>query len=435
MMDPTHLPILGPLFLIYKKCPKTGVIMSGKKVLTNLGEDLAKFLIERDTSTDIQDFNTSIANINDTIPTVQKEFNEVFDLSREEIISLLNEQTKLLIDNLKITDGTKKIPILESVQELYNDLKYLEALSDAQFQALNQVYAMRFADVIKSLSAINRSFQVGDLKLNKLVAEFLYKPLDYFIGGTNDKHRIYYRFSGAKLLVSNGVANGQLFHEVFRVSSVVNPNQSDANPASAILGDVIHIGLDSKFNTVELSKPTTVKGNLTLVGGELIGTAVRARYGDLAENYITDAFYQAGTLLMVSPNAKFEATINKGTMPYLGVVSDKPGFILGDRTNMIEESESIFEPIVLTGKSPVKVHGTVKAQGQIIKGDVLFPSPYISGTAIAIPFKEAYTYEKENEIKPIGVTLENSLPTLLKNDAFDETDLINYTQLIYSKLN
>lgn len=424
--------------------------MSGKKVFTHAGEKLAEFLISKKNKDIISNnFNTIFETVNDVQPTVEQEFIKVSNMSKEEIVSFFTEQIELFLNNLNITNGEKEVHLLDITQELFNSFKYQEITSLAQFEALNSFLGTKLADIVKTIGSLNRSYQVANNKINKTIAELVYKPLEYFQGGQQDKHKIYYRFNGATLMVSNGVANAQKFSEVFRVESVPNADQSTDNPASSVLGDSIIVGIDEQFKNIELSKPTKVKGDLTLEGGELLGTAIKSRYGDIAEYYSADKEYSAGTLLMVNVESDLESTINNNTAPLIGVVSYKPGFILNEELKddyTLEDSEfpeyhndnlsynksKCILPIVLTGKTPTKMHSLPFAQGKINKGDILFPSSEIQGVAVAVPFEDSYKFEIDNKRKPIGIVLSSSYPKLINDDSVDAYKEI---QLIYSKIN
>ena len=420
--------------------------MSGKKVFTNAGEKLAEFLINKKQS-DIEsaNFTSILETINSSTPTVEQQFLRISTMSKEEVISYFTEQVRLFLNNLNITNGEKDVHLLEITQELFNNVKYQEITSLAQFEAINSFLGTKLADIVKSIGSLNRLYRIGDTRLNGLIADLLNKPLEYFRGSsTDDLSKIYYRFDRNALNVANGKSSGQLFHEVMRVSSV-----SDAtNPGSFVIGDVIHLGLDTQFTKIYLEKPTTVKGNLTLDGGELIGTAIKSRYGDIAEYYSADKEYTAGTLLMVDTESNREATINNNLAPLIGVVSHKPGFILNeelkddvliDDNNVPIYNENLdlniskyILPMVLTGKTPVKVHSLPIAQGRINKGDILFPSMEIPGVAVAVPFNDSYQFEIDIKRKPIGIALSASFPKLLRDDSINAYKDV---QLIYSKIN
>lgn len=95
------------------------------------------------------------------------------------------------------------------------------------------------------------------------------------------------------------------------------------------------------------------------------GTATAARYADLAEKYLADTQYEAGTVVMIGGNA--EVTACDTGARALGVVSADPAFMM----NKDLEGGTY---IALKGRVPVKVSGPVQ------KGSLLQAGP--GGTAV-----------------------------------------------------
>lgn len=100
------------------------------------------------------------------------------------------------------------------------------------------------------------------------------------------------------------------------------------------------------------------------------GTAVKAQYADLAEKYIADQAYEAGTVLVFGGEQELTTTSIKGDKKVAGVVSENPATLMNDAL----EGETVV-PLALQGRVPVKVIGKVS------KGDILVTSA-ISGYAI-----------------------------------------------------
>ena len=91
------------------------------------------------------------------------------------------------------------------------------------------------------------------------------------------------------------------------------------------------------------------------------GTATSAQYADLAEKYLADDVYDVGTVIAVGGVAEVTAASIDNASAVLGVVSDKPAYLMN--------SELVSgTAIALKGRVPVKVTGEVK------KGDRLAPS-------------------------------------------------------------
>ena len=117
------------------------------------------------------------------------------------------------------------------------------------------------------------------------------------------------------------------------------------------------------------------------------GTATQAQYADLAENYLGDADYEPGTVLVFGGEAEVTVTTTKADHRVAGVVTTNPAHLM----NAELEGEHVIG-VALTGRVPCKVIGKVQ------KGDLLVASA-ISGYAMV-----------DNDPKPgriIGKALEN----------------------------
>lgn len=95
---------------------------------------------------------------------------------------------------------------------------------------------------------------------------------------------------------------------------------------------------------------------------EFNGTATQAQYADLAENYVADEQYQAGTV--VEFGGEYEVTIGSNKSPRVaGVVSTQPAYLM----NSMASGEFIV-PVALQGKVPCKVAGTIRKGDLMISG-------------------------------------------------------------------
>jgi len=172
------------------------------------------------------------------------------------------------------------------------------------------------------------------------------------------------------------------------------------NPSLIRNGLIINDGL--KVATANENNPNSINGGLVLTGGLnmnngdilnagiIQGEATSARYADIAERYTTDKVYPVGTILGFNVNDNSEGTIYNGESPLLGVISDKPGFILNENTK-----DPLNPPVVLKGKSPVRcIHS-------ISKGMYVYASVDNPGLAVG-------TFQKSQHYELIGVALNNS---------------------------
>jgi len=125
-------------------------------------------------------------------------------------------------------------------------------------------------------------------------------------------------------------------------------------------------------------------GTLTVDGGngKVIAdtcdcTATHALYSDLAEYYESDEKYEYGTVITIGGDK--EITIAPKTLQenkFIGVISDKPGFILNKA-----KAKDGYLPVVLKGKTPIKIEPKLN----IKKGDAIYLSSMIDGYGTNIP--------------------------------------------------
>jgi hypothetical protein len=137
--------------------------------------------------------------------------------------------------------------------------------------------------------------------------------------------------------------------------------------------------------TVNSIAARDAEGNLT--ANIFNGTATQARYADLAEKYLTDQAYEAGTVVMIGGDK--EVTACQMGFRAIGVVSTNPAFMM----NMDLVGGTY---IALKGRVPVKVIGKIN------KGDRLVAGP--NGAA-------QYSESTQNMF---GIALESSVDTGVK---------------------
>ncbi len=141
-----------------------------------------------------------------------------------------------------------------------------------------------------------------------------------------------------------------------------------ASPSSQ--ADTLKVGSNYRIATIDEASQGTaytipcrdMDGNLNAVLFQ--GTATSSLFADLAEKYIGDDRYEAGTVLEFG--GEHEVTLaSENSKKIAGVVSTNPGFIMN---NALECSVSQGERTIvlaLTGRVPCKVRGKVS------KGDML----------------------------------------------------------------
>ena len=130
-------------------------------------------------------------------------------------------------------------------------------------------------------------------------------------------------------------------------------------------------------HVVHTSGDEIINGYKTFTA-EINGTAIRARWADLAEKYLSDKDYEPGTLIKFG--GEKEITIASDGVVN-GIVSTKPAFLLN--------AEEDGLPVALCGRVPVRVIGTVN------KGDKIYLSE-VDGVGIVA----------DKSTAPIGIALE-----------------------------
>ena len=111
------------------------------------------------------------------------------------------------------------------------------------------------------------------------------------------------------------------------------------------------------------SKVVARDGSGNFSAGVISATATAARYADLAENYVADANYDPGTVLIIGGEHEVSTTEEAGSYKAVGVVSTDPAHLM----NADCEGEHVVA-VALRGRIPCKVLGNVN------KGDVLITS-------------------------------------------------------------
>jgi len=127
--------------------------------------------------------------------------------------------------------------------------------------------------------------------------------------------------------------------------------------------------------------------------GVLNATATSAQYADLAENYLPDALYNSGTVVVFGGDNEITVTNTSHDTRVAGVISTNPAYLMNNAANGL--------PVALTGRVPCQVLGPVS------KGTLIVTSS-IPGVAQAID---------ESQYRPgcvIGKSLETIDDSLVK---------------------
>jgi len=142
------------------------------------------------------------------------------------------------------------------------------------------------------------------------------------------------------------VANNNVAAVVFKQSQVVPSSDGGYDLGTSAL----------KFGTVYANAVSSI--------------ASSAKYADLAENYLADAEYEEGTVVVFGGEQEVTLAHTKGDRRIAGVISAHPAYLMNS-----ELEGEFIGTIALQGRVPVKVLGKVH------KGDLLVTSA-IPGYAI-----------------------------------------------------
>jgi hypothetical protein len=163
--------------------------------------------------------------------------------------------------------------------------------------------------------------------------------------------------------------------------NIFTSNSIQANGNITVLGRVISTGnistagylfvtgtenaTSNVTGAVRISGGMSVQGNIRCVGNirgdYLIGSAITALYGDLAERFVADSYYDPGTVLTIGGAEEVTLENEELSENVFGVVSTNAGYLM----NGMAGTNETHPPVAISGRVPVKVIG------KISKGDRL----------------------------------------------------------------
>ena len=124
--------------------------------------------------------------------------------------------------------------------------------------------------------------------------------------------------------------------------------------------------------TAIINGGTNGAGNIgSATGGfnTVYAKSTSAVYADLAENYLSDVKYEAGTVVVFGGAQEITTTVMFADATVAGVISSNPAYLMNSALD--------GQPVALRGRVPVKVQGFTR------KGDLLVTGN-IPGTAISV---------------------------------------------------
>lgn len=163
-------------------------------------------------------------------------------------------------------------------------------------------------------------------------------------------------------VVSDIGGTGNKFKSVYANSFIGTATKADTLNVD---GAYRSTSVDATASTVAARTTVSeVVNGVTITPGALkatyfVGIATQANYADLAENYIADAEYEVGTVLMVGGEA--EVTAAQPGFRAIGTVSENPAYLMN--ADLVGGTA-----VALKGRVPVKVIGPVTKGQRLVAG-------------------------------------------------------------------
>ncbi len=137
-------------------------------------------------------------------------------------------------------------------------------------------------------------------------------------------------------------------------------------------------------------------GGKTITAETFEGTATKVKYADVAEKYLSDKYYECGTVLSIGGDK--EVTLFDPNLPLAGLVSTNPGYLLNS-----ELSDGV--DIALVGRVPAKTRGV------IYKSQYIFPDYSNPGYVIGVDKVDKILYDVD---ELIGISISDSKDNIVE---------------------
>ena len=166
--------------------------------------------------------------------------------------------------------------------------------------------------------------------------------------------------AGANTITTTGNMNCQTLttsnNLVVSQNTTLGDSTSDTVSFNARVNTGLQPSADNSYNLGTSSLRWS-----TVHGVTFSGTATTANYADLAELYLSDFAYEAGTVVRVGGEFEVTATDGEHNHSVLGVISAYPAYLMN---NQLENGI----PVALKGRVPVKVKGSVNKGDRLVGG-------------------------------------------------------------------
>jgi hypothetical protein len=156
------------------------------------------------------------------------------------------------------------------------------------------------------------------------------------------------------------------------------PSGQNLDLTGSNISNVYAVTVNSGGGTSIVNGGSNATGNIGSTSSyfnTVFAKATSAQYADLAENYISDADYAPGTVVVFGGEKEITVTTASADERVAGVVSTNPAYLMNSGEPGL--------PVALRGKVPVKVIGPVT------KGDSLVTST-TAGVAVSVGRSREY---------------------------------------------
>ena len=160
------------------------------------------------------------------------------------------------------------------------------------------------------------------------------------------------------------IGNGSQLTGMASGTSIVNGNSSVSVAANSNVTIAVTAANSYTFATGSFAPSANASvtlGTTTARWSTVYGIASSAQYADLAENYRSDADYEPGTVLQIGGEHEITICNTPFSNRVFGCVSTDPAYLMND-----SEKEGIWLPVVLTGRSPIRVAGMVNKGDRLV---------------------------------------------------------------------
>lgn len=101
------------------------------------------------------------------------------------------------------------------------------------------------------------------------------------------------------------------------------------------------------------------------VTGDIIAANINTPAADLAEMYVSDSNYPAGTLVEFGGQCEITATVTSHSTSIAGIISTDPSYVM----NSSLEGHFVL-PLALTGRVPCQVIGSINKGDRLVSSDI-----------------------------------------------------------------